>query len=110
MKGADLALAGMARGTASVTLAHVELASGDAVAPSKPQYCTYVVGQVNVASPTVQVRSFLSENVFGASVAFAPPPTKSVSVSVILSKLVFSVPFVYTVTCGITDTVIVSIA
>ena len=50
--------------------------------------------------------SSLLVKVLGADVLL-PDPTKSVFVSVMDWKLVFSVPFVYTVTCGITDTVIV---
>ena len=98
MNEAQSVLFGNSTEDASEALAHVDpslvLVAG---APSKPRYWIYVVGKVKVASPTVQVISFLSLKVFGV-VVLSPDPTQLVSVSVIRSRLVLWRPSWYTVT------------
>ena len=81
MKEAAFVLDGNIKGVASVPVAHLSASPVGTAAPANPRYCTYVVGYVSVASPTIQVMSPRLEYVFEAF-RLLPPPTISVAVSV----------------------------
>lgn len=93
MKEAASVVAGKLISDASVFSAHMSPSPVAAGAPLNPRYCTYLVGYVSVAPPTVQVMSFFLEKVFDE---FEPamPPTMADLVSVLLSKLVDRLPLV----------------